>query len=168
MKNISIIAAIGKNNELGKNNDLLWHISEDLKRFKRITSGHTVIMGRKTFNSINNKPLPSRKNIVITSDTSLAFPDIVIVHSIERAVELVKYENEAFILGGATIYKQFLPYTFRMYLTRVHRAYDADAFFPDFDLSDWDEIERIDITDDKKAGVDYSFFTYERKHVSFL
>jgi len=168
MKNISIIAAIGKNNELGKNNDLLWHISEDLKRFKRITSGHMVIMGRKTFNSINNKPLLNRKNIIITSDTSFAFPDIEIAHSIEKAVELTKYEDEVFILGGAEIYKQFLPYTYRMYLTRIHRAYDADAFFPSFDLSEWDEIERTDITDDEKAGVDYSFFTYERKHGSFL
>ncbi len=168
MKNISIIAAIGKNNELGKNNDLLWRISEDLKRFKRITSGHTVIMGRKTFNSINNKPLPNRRNIVITSNTSLSFPNINIVHSIEKAIELSKSDNEAFILGGAEIYKQFIPYAYRMYLTRVHRAYDADTFFPSFDLSGWNVLERTDITDDEKAGVDYSFFTYERKHGSFL
>lgn len=163
MKNISIIAAIGQNNELGKDNDLLWHISEDLKRFKRLTSGHMVIMGRKTFNSIHNKPLPNRRNIVITSDKEMNFPNIEIAHSFEKAIDFTAKEKEVFILGGAKIYEQFLPHTQKMYLTRVHKTYHADTFFPEFDTSDWIEIERIDITDDEKAGVDYSFFTLERK-----
>ena len=163
MNNISIIAAIGKNNELGKDNKLLWHISEDLKRFKNITSGHSVIMGRKTFNSIKNKALPNRRNIVITSDTSFTAPNIEIVHSIDEAMKLTKSEKEVFILGGATIYKQFIPYTFRMYLTIVHKAYEADIFFPEFDISQWQELERTDIKDDESVGVDYSFLTFERK-----
>ncbi|MBN2523470.1 MAG: dihydrofolate reductase [Bacteroidales bacterium] len=163
MKNISIIAAIGKNNELGKGNQLLWHIPGDMKRFKRITSGHMVIMGRKTFHSINNKPLSNRRNIVLTRDTSLYFPNVGIVHSVDEALELVKSESEVFILGGATVYEQFLPFTHRMYLTRVHRGYNADAFFPVYDESNWYVIERKDIVDDKQAGVDYSFVTLKRR-----
>ncbi len=168
MKNISIIAAIGKNSELGKNGTMPWRISEDLKRFKKITSGNMVIMGRKTFNSINNKALPRRRNIVISSDESFYFPDIEIVHSIDEAIELTKMEKEAFIIGGATIYKQFLPFTHKMHLTCVHKEYDADTFFPSFGWSDWHITDRTDITDDKQAGVDYSFLTLERKHERLL
>jgi len=163
MKNISIIAAIGKNNELGRNNELLWHIPEDMKRFKRITSGHAVIMGRKTFHSINNKPLLNRRNIVLTKDTSLYFPNIEMVHSVDEALELVKLESEVFILGGAAVYEQFLPFTHKMYLTKVHREYDADAFFPVYDESDWHVIERKDIVGDEQSGVDYSFVTLEKR-----
>jgi len=163
MKNIFIIAAFGINNELGKDNDLLWHISEDLKQFKRITSGHTVIMGRKTFNSIKNKPLPKRRNIVITSDTSSDFPGVEIVHSVEEAMEHIKPEEIVFILGGATIYRQFLPFTHKMYLTRVYKAYEADTFFPEINWSEWNEVEKREVKNDENAGVDYTFFTYERK-----
>ncbi len=163
MTNISIIAAIGKNNEIGKNNDLLWRIPEDLKRLKKITSGHMVIMGRNTFHSINNRALPNRRNIVITSRKNFNFPNIEIVHSIEDAIELTKSEKEVFILGGASVYQQFLPYTHRMYLTCVEQEYNADTFFPSFEWSDWQVKERTDIADDIKAGVDYSFVTLERK-----
>lgn len=168
MTNISIIAAIGKNNELGKNGAMPWHISEDLKRFKKRTSGNMVIMGRKTFNSINNKPLRNRRNIVISSDKDFYFPDIEIVHSINEAIELTKLEKEVFILGGATIYKQFLPFTQKMYLTCVQKDYDADTFFPSFEWPDWLVVDREDITGDKKAGVDYSFFTLKSKNERFL
>jgi dihydrofolate reductase len=163
MKNISIIAAIGKNNELGRDNDLLWHIPGDLKRFKKITSGHMVIMGRKTFNSINNKPLLNRENVVISSEKDLSFPDVKVVHSIEEALDLARSVKEVFILGGAAVYSQFLPYTARMYLTCVHESYDADTFFPSFRWSDWCILEREDVRGDTEAGVDYSFFTLERK-----
>jgi dihydrofolate reductase len=163
MKNIQIIAAIGLNNELGKDNDLLWHIPEDLKQFKKITSGHTVIMGRKTFNSINNKPLPNRRNIVITSDATLNFPGIEVAHSVEEAIEHIKPKEKVFILGGATIYRQFLPVTVKIYLTRVYKAYEADTFFPEVNWSDWQEVEKREVKNDEKAGVDYTFFTYERK-----
>jgi len=163
MKNISIIAAIGMNNELGRNNKLLWHISGDLKRFKKITTGFTVIMGRITFHSINNKPLPNRRNIILTRDKGLHFPNVEIVHSVDEALELVKSESEVFILGGAAVYEQFLPFTDKMYLTKVHREYTADAFFPVYDESGWHVIERKEIVGDEQAGVDYSFVTLKRR-----
>lgn len=159
---ISIIAAIGKNHELGKNNDLLWHISADLKRFKKITSGHPVIMGRKTFNSINNKPLPNRRNIIITHSVRYAFPDVEIVHSVTEALKKIGDDEEVFILGGATIYEQFLPFTDKMYLTLIDKEYDADTFFPRFDPEQWKTLENISITDDNQAGVKYSFITLQR------
>lgn len=162
MPTISIIAAIGKNYELGKDNDLLWHISADLKRFKKITSGHPVIMGRKTFNSINNKPLPNRRNIVITHSRELSFPYVEIVHSVEEAINKLGDNEEVFILGGATIYKQFLPKTHFMYLTLVDGEYEADSFFPRYNKDQWQTIEEINITDDEQAGVNYSFITLQR------
>jgi len=160
---LSIIAAIGKKNELGYNNDLLWHIPADLKRFKEITTGHPVIMGRRTFNSINNKALPNRRNIVISTKEKLDFKGIEHARSIEEAIKFVNGENEVFILGGATIYEQFLPFTDKMYLTFVHRTYNADTFFPDYKSDEWIESERIDVRDDSKAGVDYSFVLLNRK-----
>ena len=163
-KNIFIIAAIGENHELGKNNKLLWHIPDDLKRFKRITSGHTVIMGRKTFESINSKPLPKRRNIILTKSVNLKNEDIEIAHSLEEVLKIVENENEVFILGGAEIYSLFLPITQKIYLTIVHHTFDADVYFPEFRKNEWFESEHFDIKDDKQAGVDYSYITYERKH----
>jgi dihydrofolate reductase len=159
---ISIIAAIGKNYELGKNNDLLWHISADLKRFKKITSGHPVIMGRKTFDSINNKPLPNRRNIIITHSVGYSLPGVEIVHSVTEALKKIGDDEEVFILGGATIYEQLLPVSDKMYLTLVDKEYEADTFFPRFDPDQWKTLENISITDDKQAGVKYSFITLQR------
>lgn len=162
MSTISIIAAIGKNYELGKNNDLLWHISADLKRFKKITSGHPVIMGRKTFDSINNKPLPGRRNIIITHSLDYSYPNVEVVHSVDDALKKIGVDEEVFILGGATIYKQLLPVTDNMYLTQVDEEYEADTFFPNFDHRHWKITEIIEITDDEQAGVNYSFVTMQR------
>ena len=162
MSTISIIAAIGKNYELGRNNDLLWHISADLKRFKKITSGHPVIMGRKTFDSINNKPLPKRRNIIITHSLEYFYPDIEIVHSVDEALKKIEADEEVFILGGATIYEQILPVANNMYLTLVDKEYEADTFFPRFDPDQWKTIENISIIDDEQAGVKYSFVTMQR------
>jgi dihydrofolate reductase len=130
---ISIIAAIGKNRELGKENKLLWHIPEDLKRFKKLTSGHSVIMGRRTFESID-KPLPDRTNIIITRDTNFYMEGLIVVHSLEEAIsEATKYEKtEAFIIGGASIYKQALVIADKLYLTIVYSSFNADVFFPEY------------------------------------
>lgn len=162
MPTISIIAAIGRKRELGRDNDLLWHISADLKRFKRITSGHPVIMGRKTFDSINNKPLPNRRNIVITNSVDNSFTGIEIAHSVEEALEKIEPGEEVFILGGATIYDQFLPIADKMYLTLVDEEYEADTYFPQYDESEWQLLEQIIITEDDQAGVNYSFITLQR------
>ena len=162
----SIIVALAKNRGIGKNNDLLWYISDDLKRFKRITTGHTVIMGRNTFKSLPKGPLPNRKNIVITDnpeDCSLPekYPDkdCVMVDSIEKAMEICNPEDENFVIGGGSIYKQFLPYTNRLYLTLVHEDADADIFFPDYNPEKWEETEREDHMDEDPA---YSYLVLKR------
>jgi dihydrofolate reductase len=165
MHNIAIIAAIGENNELGKDNQLLWHISDDLKRFKKITSGHTVIMGRKTFNSINNKPLPNRRNIVITTGIDFKYDQIEIVHSADEALRKLDINETAFIIGGASIYQLFLPVTKMLYLTMVHKSFNADVFFPDFPKNEWLEIERFDFIADQPSGLDYSYVTYQRNEL---
>ncbi len=130
---ISIIAAIGKNRELGKNNRLLWHIPEDLARFKKLTLGHPVIMGRKTFESIS-KPLPQRTNIIVTRDRKYQKIGCLIANSLEQALELAKQKErqEIFIIGGGQIYAAALKYASRLYLTIVEGKYEADTYFPDY------------------------------------
>ena len=133
---ISIIAAIGKNRELGKDNKLLWHIPEDFKRFKTLTSGHIVIMGRKTFESIG-KPLPNRANIVVTKNQAWTALGCTVCYSLEEAIEKAKKNlpagRQVFIIGGAEIYKQGIQYADKLYLTLVNQEYpEADAFFPDY------------------------------------
>ncbi|MEA1872923.1 MAG: dihydrofolate reductase [Bacteroidota bacterium] len=163
----SIIVAIAKNQAIGRNNDLLWYISDDLKRFKRITTGHTIIMGRNTFKSLPKGPLPKRKNIVITDnlgDYSIPemYPnkDCIMVNSIEKAMEACNPEEENFVIGGESIYKQFLPYAKRLYLTLIHEdVTDADVFFPDYDPETWVEIEREDYLDENPA---YSYVILEK------
>ena len=159
--NFSIIAAIGRNYELGYQNKLLWYIPADLKRFKNITSGHTVLMGMNTFKSIGSKPLPNRRNIILTH-RKIKSDAVIVANSIPQVFELIDKNEETFILGGAMLYKQFLPMTRKMYLTHIEKEYVADTFFPAFDRNDWNVIENIRISDDAKAGVDYSFITYAR------
>lgn len=132
---ISIIAAIGKNRELGKDNKLLWHISEDLKRFKDLTNNHTVIMGRKTYESIG-RPLPNRLNIIISRDPSLHIQNCIVVHSLEEALDIAKEreKKEIFIIGGASVYAQAFEFADKLYLTIVDSKFDADAFFPDHSM----------------------------------
>ena len=162
MSVLSIIAAIGANNELGRNNDLLWRIPADLKRFKQITSGHTVIMGRKTYESIGCKPLKNRKNVVITSQIDFEGNGAVVAHSVDEAIDLTANDGEVFILGGGRIYALFLEKTDKMYLTHVHDTFEADVYFPDFDKTEWEVLQRTDIDDDEKAGLSYSFVDYKR------
>jgi dihydrofolate reductase len=159
---ISLIAAIGTNREIGYKNQLLWHLSADLKRFKAITMGHTVIMGQKTFDSIGKKPLSGRKNIVISDQEDYFAEGVIMASSIDEALTLAKDDGEVFIIGGASIYKQFLPVADKLYLTDIHKSYRADAFFPDFDLADWNTIEQSEPMHDEKTNVKYSFRTLSR------
>lgn len=161
---ISLIVAIGKNNELGKENKLLWSLPADMKHFKETTSGHTVIMGRKTFESIG-KALPNRKNIVITRDTNFQSEGIEIAHSLEEALELFKNtDEEVFVIGGGEIYKQAIEKADKLYITHVEAEdKDADSFFPIIDKEIWQETKREDFKKDDKNPHDYSFVEYEQK-----
>ena len=162
---ITIIAAIAKNNALGKNNDLIWHLPADLQRFKKVTSGHFILMGRNTFESIG-KPLPNRTTIIITRNKNYFKDGCFIAHSLEEAIELSASEEQIFIIGGAQIYKETLAKGLvdRLDITLVHHTFDADAFFPEIDLNIWREVEREDFVADEKNNFDYSFVSYVKKN----
>ncbi len=162
-KQISIIVAIAKNNAIGKNNDLLWHIPNDLKRFKKLTSGHNIIMGKKTYQSLPFRPLPNRTNIVITDIIGEIIEGCKMAYSINDAVELMDKENENFIIGGGSVYKQFLPVADKLYLTIVHKDFDADIFFPEINFDEWEKIEEIFVNDDDSVPFDYSYLTLKKK-----
>lgn len=162
-KKISIIVAIASNNAIGKNNELLWKLSDDLKRFKKITTGHKVVMGRNTFLSLPNGPLPNRKNVVITDREDEEFEGCEMAYSIEEALVNVKENEEAFIIGGGMIYKQFLPHASKLYLTRINREFDADTFFPEINYDEWIELERSNHPADEKNEYDHTFIIYKRK-----
>ncbi|MDQ3245085.1 MAG: dihydrofolate reductase, partial [bacterium] len=148
---ISLIVAIGKNNEIGKGNALLWSLPADIKHFKGATVGHTIIMGRKTYESIG-RPLPNRQNIVITRDTNYTKEGIEVAHSLEEAINISRLNldkeltegQEVFIIGGAEIYKHALPIADKLYVTKVDQDFEADTFFPTIDLNIWHETS-IDI-----------------------
>lgn len=161
-ENISIIVAIAQNFAIGKDNDLLFHLPNDLKRFKQITTGHPVIMGRNTLLSLPKGALPNRRNIVITDNPDEIFDRCEMVFSIEEAVEAVENESEAFIIGGGTIYRQFFPLAGKLYLTLVHRDFDADIWFPEIDYSQWEIMAREDLFDEKN-GFSYSNLDLKRK-----
>ncbi len=163
MKNLSMIAAVGENLELGYQNQLLCHLPIDLKHFKEITSGHTVLMGDNTWFSLPKKPLPNRRNIVITLD-DVAFPDCETVHSIEDALDLVREKDEeAFVMGGATMYRLFLPYADKLYLTRIVSSFTADVFFPAIKEEEWSLVENEFVPKDEKNMYDLYFQTLIRK-----
>ncbi|PWG06824.1 dihydrofolate reductase [Polaribacter aquimarinus] len=160
---ITIIAAIAKNNALGKNNDLIWHLPADLKRFKKITSGHYILMGRNTFESIG-KPLPNRTTIIITRNKNYYKDGCLIAHSLEEAIELASSEEKIFIIGGAQIYKEVMEKDLvdRLDITLVHQEFEADAFFPEIDKKVWKEIKREDFKADNKNSFDYSFLSFKK------
>lgn len=162
MKNLSIIVAVAENYAIGKNNDLLWHISDDLKRFKQITAGHTVIMGRNTWESLPFKPLPKRKNIVLTSNKSLQYEGAVMAHSYEEIFNELIPDEESFIIGGGKIYKDLFTYADKLYITWVYKSFDADVYFPEINENEWKIIEKSEIFHDEKSGLDYAYYTYKR------
>jgi dihydrofolate reductase len=162
MKKISIIVAIAENFAIGKDNQLLWHIPADLKRFKRITSGHQVIMGKLTYLSLPIRPLPNRHNIVISDRQDDVFEGCTTVHSIEEAVNLCNEQDESFIIGGGSVYRQFLPLCNKLYITQVHKNFEADTFFPPLDFKAWHMVEREDHDPDGTNDFSYSFVTFEK------
>lgn len=163
MKNLSMIAAVGNNLELGYQNRLLCHLPVDLKHFKRITWGHVVLMGDRTWKSLPRKPLPNRRNIVITLDRT-SFPECETVHSIEEALRRFAPDEEAFVMGGATMYRLFLPHCDRLFLTRILSDFTADVFFPDINLSEWQLIEDEFVPKDEHNEYDLRFQTLIRKN----
>ena len=160
---ISIIAAIAKNNTIGKKNALPWYLPADLKHFKEKTTGKTIVMGLNTFKSVGEKPLPNRKNVVLCDDNNYKTTDgVIVAHSISDVLEFTKSEPEVMICGGAMVYKQFLPLATRLYLTFIDYDFDGDIFFPDFNINDWKEISREDHQPDEKNKYPYSFVVLER------
>ncbi|MBS4062823.1 MAG: dihydrofolate reductase [Bacteroidetes bacterium] len=161
---LSIIVAIAQNNAIGKDNQLLWHISNDLKRFKRITAGHSVIMGKRTLLSLPSGPLPKRRNIVLSDKLTDCFGGgCETAFSIEDALKKVENENEVFIIGGGMVYEQFLPLADKMYLTIVEKDFDADTFFSEIDFSEWELIEKETIQDDSSVDFSYRYETWIRR-----
>ncbi len=160
---ISIIVAIARNNAIGMNNQLLWHISNDLKRFKKITAGHTVIMGKKTLESLPSGPLPKRRNIILSDKPNDVIEGCETVNSIQDAIDLVKNENEVFIIGGGSVYRQFLPLADKLYLTIVEKDFEADTFFPEIPFTEWETIEKEIVNNDSQNNFVYRFETYIRK-----
>ena len=159
---ITIIAAIAENNALGKGNKLIWYLPADLKRFKKTTLNHWVIMGRKTYESIV-KPLQNRTNILITRNKNYKAEGCIVVNSIEEAIQLaIKEDENPFILGGAEIYKQAMQFVDKLDMTFVHHKFDADVFFPEINKTIWKETSREDFKADENNKYDYSFVTFER------
>ncbi len=159
---ITIIAAVAQNNALGKNNDLLWHLPNDFKRFKEITSGHYIIMGRKTFESFP-KPLPNRTHIVITRQKNYAPSGCIVVNNLENALEICPKNDETFIIGGGEIYKQAITVADKLDITKVHSEFDADVFFPEIDLQIWKLTNEVVCPKDEKHQYDFTFQTFIRQ-----
>jgi dihydrofolate reductase len=163
---VSFVVALASNGVIGKNNDLPWKLPDDMKFFMQKTKGHCVILGRKNFESLPDKykPLPDRTNIVVTRNHSYSAPGCVLVHSIEEALEMAKKynETEAMVIGGAEIYKLAFPYADRLYLTEIKAAVEGDTYFPDFNRSEWKEVERIPHAQDQRHAYAFDFVTYEK------
>lgn len=158
---LSLIAAVAKNNIIGNDNKLIWHLPADLKHFKNTTSGHTIIMGRKTFDSIG-KPLPNRRNIIVTRNEELEIEGCEIYHTLQDAIDACSKEGEVFIVGGAEIYRQALHAADKIYLTRIYADFEGDATFPTFSLSEWRLNIYVRHHADEKNQYEYSFSEYER------
>ena len=160
---ITVIAAIAKNNALGKDNDLSWHLPADLKRFKKVTTGHYILMGRNTYESIG-KPLPNRTTIIITRNKSYFKEGCLIANSLEEAIEMAKAEAQIFIIGGAQIYTETIAKDLaeQLDITLVHNNFEADVYFPNIDTKIWKEVARQDFKADEKNEHDYSFISYQK------
>lgn len=157
---LSIIVAKAKNNVIGKDNKLLWHISEDLKRFKKLTTGHTIIMGRKTFDSLG-RVLPNRKHVVLSHNPDFKVQDenVEIVHSIDDIKKYIDSSEENFVIGGAMIYNLLMPYVTKLYITEIDKNFDGDSIFPKIDLEKWKEISRVK---SEENGLEFTFVDYEK------
>lgn len=162
---ISIIVAVSKNGVIGKNNEIPWYLPDDLKHFAKITTGHTVVMGRKTFESIVKrigKPLPNRKNIILTSQKDFQAPDCVVKSSVSEVLEIIPKDEEVFIIGGVKVYEDFLPFADKLYITEVDIDSDGDIKFPEYKKEDWIEISSEDHKKDEKNDYDFTFKIYKK------
>ena len=162
-KHISIIVAIASNYAIGKDNDLLWHISKDLKRFKEITKNHYIIMGKRTYYSLPVMPLPNRVIMILTDDIGESIDNCVMAYSIEDAIEKMDSDKENFIIGGGSIYKQFMPLANKLYITRVHKNFEADTFFPEISEKKWELTSSENIDDDNQNDFKYTFEIYDKR-----
>lgn len=160
---ISLIVAMAQNRAIGINNKMPWHLSADLKRFKKLTSGHSVIMGRKTFESLPGGPLPNRRNIILSETLNPVPKGCEKVESIAEALRLTNQEQEVFVIGGGSIYEQFLPLADKLYLTIIEADFEADTYFPFINYNDWELTEKVVMDNDLQSGFVYRFETYERK-----
>ncbi len=160
---LSLIVAKAKNNVIGKDNQLIWHLPEDLKRFKKLTTGHTIIMGRKTFESLG-RVLPNRHHIVLCNDANMKIDDenVEILEDISLLDKYIKDEEEHFVIGGATMYRLLMPYCTKMYITEINQEFDGDVSFPEINMSEWKVTEREKGLKDEKNPFDYEYVTYER------
>jgi dihydrofolate reductase len=158
----TLIAAIANNNALGKDNDLIWHLPADLIRFRHTTSGHHILMGRNTYESIG-KPLPNRTSVVITRNTNYNAEGCIVVTSLEAALEVAKDDSSPFVIGGAQIYREAMNLVDQLDITEVHHNFEADVFFPEIDRSVWKETRRERFEADAKNPYPYSFVSYQRK-----
>ena len=162
-KHISIIVAIASNYAIGKDNDLLWHISKDLKRFKEITKNHYIIMGKRTYYSLPVRPLPNRVSMILTDVIGESIDNCVMAYSIEDAIEKMDSDKENFIIGGGAIYKQFMPLANKLYITRVHKDFEADTFFPEISEKKWELTSSENIDDDNQNDFKYTFEIYDKR-----
>lgn len=160
---ISFIVAMDENNVIGYKNDIPWNLPNDLKYFKEVTSGHTIIMGRKTYEAIG-RPLPNRRNIIVTENKAFDAKGCEVVHSFEEVEALVNTKEEIFIIGGAALFEQFLPVVDRIYLTIIHETFPGDTYFPQWQEEDWKTIEKRQGITDEKNPYPHTFITLERKH----
>lgn len=163
MSKFSIIVAAGLNNEIGLNNQLLCHLPADLRRFKELTTGHPIVMGRKTWESLPIKPLPNRTNIVLSRNLALSIPDATIVHSLEEVSKIIDNEEEVFIIGGEKVYRNSIDLAQTLYLTHIEQAFNADAYFPTIDEKKWQLVEDVFRACDEKNKYDMRFQKWIRK-----
>ncbi len=159
---LSIIVAASENNVIGKNNQLLWHLPDDLKHFKATTKGHHVIVGRKTYES-QGRPLPQRTNIIVTRNRNYNAEGCIVVDSLDKALNLTQQDDEPFIIGGEQIYRMALPLVDRIYLTWVHAEFEGDTFFPELDMQHWKEISRKYYPKDDRNEYSFSIIVLDRK-----
>lgn len=160
---LSIIVAIAENNVIGKNNQLIWHLPEDLKRFKQLTTGHTIIMGRKTFESLG-RVLPNRKHIVLCQSNILKIQDenVEVISDIKLLDKYIQSEEENFVIGGASTYRLLMPYVNKMYITKIHQSFEGDVYFPQINEEEWQVTLREKGIKDEKNPYDYEYINYER------
>ena len=160
---LSIIVAIAKNNVIGKDNKLIWHLPEDLKRFKRLTTGHTIIMGRKTFESLE-RILPNRHHVILCNDAKLNINDenVEVLNDISLLDKYINSDEENFVIGGATMYKLLMPYCKKMYITEINKDFDGDVWFPKIDLAKWKITKKEKGLTDENNPFEYEYVTYEK------